>query len=49
VLQYSAELETEFKTNLSVVVNTSGAVTGSMKFNLMGQLDSFTFDLTPQL
>lgn len=50
VLQYSAELETEFKTNLSVIVNTSnGAVTGSMKFNLMGQLDSFTFDITPQL
>ena len=50
VLQYSSELETEFKTNLSVVVDTStGAVTGSMKFNLMGQLDSFTFDLTPQL
>ena len=41
---------TEFKENLSVVVNTStGSVSGSMKFNLMGQLDSFTFDLTPQL
>jgi hypothetical protein len=50
VLQYSDTLLTEFKENLSVVVNTStGSVSGSMKFNLMGQLDSFTFDLTPQL
>ena len=50
VLQFSDTLLTEFKENLSVVVNTStGAVSGSMKFNLMGQLDSFTFDLTPQL
>ncbi|MFT6151393.1 MAG: hypothetical protein ACJAY9_000782 [Flavobacteriales bacterium] len=50
VLQISDALLAEFKENLVVVVNTStGGVSGSMKFNLMGQLDSFTFDLTPQL
>lgn len=50
VLQYSSTLETEFKQNLLVQVDTAtGAVSGSMQFNLMGQLDSFTFDLTPQL
>jgi hypothetical protein len=50
VLQYSDELLTEFKQNLDVNINTAtGAVSGSMVFNLMGQLDSFTFDLTPQL
>jgi hypothetical protein len=50
VLQYSEALLNEFKQNLVVNVNTAtGAVTGSMVFNLMGQLDSLTFDLTPQL
>ena len=49
-LQYSDTLLTEFKENLQVTVNTAtGSVTGSMKFRVMGQLDSFTFDLTPQL
>jgi len=50
VLQYSDTLLNEFKQNLVVTVNTAtGAVSGSMVFNLMGQLDSLTFDLTPQL
>jgi hypothetical protein len=50
VLQYSDTLLNEFKQNLVVNVNTAtGAVSGSMVFNLMGQLDSLTFDLTPQL
>jgi hypothetical protein len=49
VLQYSDTLLNEFKQNLVVTVNTAtGAVSGSMVFNLMGQLDSLTFDLTPQ-
>lgn len=50
VLQFSDTLLGEFKQNLVVNVNTAtGAVSGSMVFNLMGQLDSLTFDLTPQL
>lgn len=50
VLQGSDALLDEFKQNLIVSINTStGAVSGSMKFNLMGQLASFTFDLTPNL
>ena len=50
VLQGSASLLEEFKQNLIVNINTStGAVSGSMKFNLMGQLTSFDFDLTPNL
>lgn len=50
VLQFSDALLNEFKQNLVVNVNTTtGAVSGSMVFNLMGQLDSLTFDLTPQL
>lgn len=50
VLQGGDALLAEFKQNLLVSINTStGAVTGSMKFNVMGQLASFTFDLTPNL
>lgn len=50
VLQYSAALLTEFQENLIVNVNTTtGSVSGSMTFNLMGQLETFDFDLTPNL
>jgi len=50
ILQYSASLLSEFQTNLVVNINTAnGAVSGSMSFRLMGQLDSFIFDLTSQL
>lgn len=50
ILQYSEELLAEFQANLVVEINTAtGNVSGSMAFRVMGQLDSFTFDLTPQL
>lgn len=50
VLQGSPALLQEFQENLIVNVNTStGSVSGSMAFNLMGQLETFDFDLTPNL
>lgn len=43
-------LQDEFNRNLQVNIDTaSGAVTGSMVINLMGQLTSFSFDITPNL
>ena len=50
VLQGSATLLQEFQENLVVNVDTTiGSVSGSMSFNLMGQLETFDFDLTPNL
>lgn len=50
VLQGSPALLTEFQENLIVNVDTAtGSVSGSMAFNLMGQLETFDFDLTPNL
>ncbi len=50
VLQGSAALREQFNENLVINVDTStGLVSGSMAFNLMGQLNAFDFDLTPNL
>lgn len=50
VLQGSPALLTQFQENLVVNVDTTtGSVSGSMTFNLMGQLESFNFDLTSNL
>lgn len=50
ITEDGTDLQEEFNQNLEINVDTStGIVSGSMAFRLMGQLYEFDFDLTPNL